>query len=114
MSDELQSYILECVKNGNDWLTNEAVVQYINGHRLGSFAWVILFLGLFIACILYIRWYLKKARTDDYVDDDVEMVIYFLAIIVAAFSIIAVIVNFVFLIQWMLYPSGCVLSHIIG
>ena len=113
MSDELQSYILECVKNGNDWLTNEAVVQYINGHRLGSFAWVILFLGLFIACILYIRWYLKKVRTDDYVDDDVEM-IYFLAIIVAAFSIIAVIVNFVFLIQWILYPSGCVLSHIIG
>ena len=112
MSDELQSYILECVKNGNDWLTNEAVVQYINGHRLGSFVWVILFLGLFIACILYIRWYWKKLRTDAF-DDDNE-IIYFIVIIVAAFSIIAAIVNFVFLIQWMLYPSGCVLYHIIG
>ena len=113
MSDELQSYILECVKNGNDWLTNEAVVQYINGHRLGSFAWVILFLGLFIACILYIRWYWKNELRRDAFDDDNEF-IYFIVIIVAAFSIIAAIVNFVFLIQWMLYPSGCVLYHIIG
>ena len=71
------------------------------------------FVSRTVYCVRFVySMVLEKVRTDDYVAED-DM-IYFFVIIVAAFSIIAVIVNFVFLIRWMLYPSGCVLSHIIG